>query len=251
MVKIQSSSIKTKAKAGRRRLVFILMFLLICVALLAGFVLQNLHLSIVKQRQSQLGLRSIPSAHVQEQQQKEQQQQQQKQQDAEPDTDDDQNDTEEQANFVEEEPDNNALDDDDGAEAENDEDENEEEVGGNDTEQKEQEQQQQQQGRGDDGVNGGDDETTEEAENNNNINGMRQEEEEQGAADAICPYGALSELTKTERYPHANDKTKRHMVDPPQGGKVALVCCMTTAGPWNFVIRHAWAPNVSVRSSSS
>jgi hypothetical protein len=241
MVAISGSS-KSKSKSKRIRVLMALCLLLFSAALLVGFVLQNLHMSIVKQHQnsninhhlrstssheSHQGLR-IPSDHAHLQQQQEQQQEQRQQKRTEPDDD---NDTE-PANFVEEAPENTPLDDDDGAEDEAEEEEVDEDEAeaGNDTEQEKQRKQQQ---VGDDGNIGGDD------------GGMRQEEEQQGAADAICPYGSLSELTRAERYPHADDGTKRHMVDPPQGGKVSLVCCMTTAGPWNFVIRHAWAPLVS------
>ena len=43
----------------------------------------------------------------------------------------------------------------------------------------------------------------------------------------------------TELYPSQGD---RHMVNPPSGGKVNLVCCATTAGPLNIVAHHKWAP---------
>lgn len=54
-----------------------------------------------------------------------------------------------------------------------------------------------------------------------------------------CPYRTLNDLTPEERYPQQGD---RHMVNPPKGGKVTLVCCETTAGPLNIVARNNWAP---------
>ena len=54
-----------------------------------------------------------------------------------------------------------------------------------------------------------------------------------------CPYQSLEDLSDEERYPRAGE---RHMVDPPSGGNVTLVCCQTTKGPWNIVVREAWAP---------
>jgi hypothetical protein len=261
-------------KSKRIRVLLILVLLLIFVALFVGFVLQNLHQSIVQKQnekqiidishESHLGLRnsnqnSIPNDHAHLRQQQQQQQQQDKKQQAEPDDDNDPEETdvvkeEEDANH--EEKNNNALDDDDGnedadeAEGEGDEAEGEggEENATGEPQEEEEEDEQAGAGGGDDGNIQGDD----------NVDKMRQEEEEQGAADAICPYGSLSELTQAERYPRKNASILgadgsssstpqlRHIVDPPQGGKVALVCCMTTAGPWNFVIRHAWAPKVSL-----
>jgi peptidyl-prolyl cis-trans isomerase A (cyclophilin A) len=55
-----------------------------------------------------------------------------------------------------------------------------------------------------------------------------------------CPYTALNDLTALERYPVAG--SDRHMVTPPQGGNVTLVCCHTTVGPWNILVHHKWAP---------
>lgn len=60
-----------------------------------------------------------------------------------------------------------------------------------------------------------------------------------------CPYTSLSDLTALERYPVAG--TDRHMVTPPQGGNVTLVCCHTTVGPWNILVHHKWAPNGAQR----
>jgi peptidyl-prolyl cis-trans isomerase A (cyclophilin A) len=55
-----------------------------------------------------------------------------------------------------------------------------------------------------------------------------------------CPYTTLADLTALERYPVAGPD--RHMVTPPQGGNVTLVCCHTTVGPWNILVHHKWAP---------
>ena len=54
-----------------------------------------------------------------------------------------------------------------------------------------------------------------------------------------CRYSALDDLTEDELYPQQG---KRHMITPPRGGKVTLVCCQTTKGPMNIVARHKWAP---------
>jgi cyclophilin family peptidyl-prolyl cis-trans isomerase len=37
------------------------------------------------------------------------------------------------------------------------------------------------------------------------------------------------------------------MVDPPIGGKLTLVCCQTTIGPWNILVHHKWAPHGAAR----
>jgi peptidyl-prolyl cis-trans isomerase A (cyclophilin A) len=55
-----------------------------------------------------------------------------------------------------------------------------------------------------------------------------------------CPYDKISELSDIERHPIAT-KT-RHMVDPPPGGRLQLVCCHTTAGPMSIAVHHKWAP---------
>jgi peptidyl-prolyl cis-trans isomerase A (cyclophilin A) len=56
---------------------------------------------------------------------------------------------------------------------------------------------------------------------------------------SICSYNSLSDIPTSELYPK---KGKRHMVDPPFGGKVSLVCCNTTVGPLNILAHHRWAP---------
>ena len=54
-----------------------------------------------------------------------------------------------------------------------------------------------------------------------------------------CPYTSLSDLTENELWPQ---KGPRHMIDPPKGGHITLVCCRTTKGPWNILVHHKWAP---------
>lgn len=54
-----------------------------------------------------------------------------------------------------------------------------------------------------------------------------------------CPYQSLDDLRTEERYPERGD---RHMVTPPEGGLVHLVCCKTTKGPINAVVHEKWAP---------
>lgn len=57
--------------------------------------------------------------------------------------------------------------------------------------------------------------------------------------DAPCTYKLVKDLPHHERFPQ---KGERHMIDPPSGGKVSLVCCDTTAGPLNILAHHKWAP---------
>jgi cyclophilin family peptidyl-prolyl cis-trans isomerase len=54
-----------------------------------------------------------------------------------------------------------------------------------------------------------------------------------------CQYHSISELSTEQTQPQANH---RHMVTPPRGGKLSLVCCETTKGPLSIVAHHAWAP---------
>ena len=54
-----------------------------------------------------------------------------------------------------------------------------------------------------------------------------------------CPYTSLRDLSSEERYPRAGS---RHMVEPPKGGLVTLVCCQSTVGTMNIAVRHNWAP---------
>lgn len=54
-----------------------------------------------------------------------------------------------------------------------------------------------------------------------------------------CPYMSLSHLTDSELHPQ---KGSRHMINPPGDGRLTLVCCETTAGPWNILTHHNWAP---------
>jgi cyclophilin family peptidyl-prolyl cis-trans isomerase len=59
-------------------------------------------------------------------------------------------------------------------------------------------------------------------------------------AEILCPYRSLSDLTDEQRMP--NTATDRHMVAPPVGGKISLVCCRTTKGTFTIVAHHKWAP---------
>lgn len=59
-----------------------------------------------------------------------------------------------------------------------------------------------------------------------------------------CSYRSLSDLPRRELYPTQGD---RHMINPPLGGKVSLVCCTTTAGPLNIMAHHKWAPHGAQR----
>ena len=80
--------------------------------------------------------------------------------------------------------------------------------------------------------------------NDNDIKKQQQQQQQQqeGISEGIgtCPYQSLADLTEEERYPVASEK--RHMVQPPQGGNVTLVCCQTTKGPWNILVHEKWAP---------
>lgn len=67
-------------------------------------------------------------------------------------------------------------------------------------------------------------------ENNNDVFSQR---------TAQCPYISLLDLSLEERYPRAGS---RHMVEPPKGGQVTLVCCQSTVGTMNIAVHHNWAP---------
>lgn len=55
-----------------------------------------------------------------------------------------------------------------------------------------------------------------------------------------CGYSSgLFDLSEEEVHPVAG---KRHMVTPPDGGKLSLVCCETTKGNLAMVVHHKWAP---------
>lgn len=60
-----------------------------------------------------------------------------------------------------------------------------------------------------------------------------------GKAPTQCAYSSLSDLTEAERNPVAGT---RHMVDPPKGGPLTLVCCVSTVGNMNIAVHHKWAP---------
>ena len=53
-----------------------------------------------------------------------------------------------------------------------------------------------------------------------------------------CPYTSIADLAPEELHPVAGP---RHMVTPPEGGPVHLVCCQTTKGPLNIMVHEKWA----------
>jgi cyclophilin family peptidyl-prolyl cis-trans isomerase len=50
-----------------------------------------------------------------------------------------------------------------------------------------------------------------------------------------CPYTSLDDLLTTDERVSSSLSSKQ--------GKQTLVCCTTTAGPWNILIHHHWAPH--------
>ncbi|VEU44941.1 unnamed protein product [Pseudo-nitzschia multistriata] len=61
-----------------------------------------------------------------------------------------------------------------------------------------------------------------------------------GVVPNSCGYSiGLKNLTQEELHPVAG---KRHMITPPKGGKLSLVCCETTKGNLAMVAHHRWAP---------
>lgn len=61
-----------------------------------------------------------------------------------------------------------------------------------------------------------------------------------GVIPNACGYNTgLKNLTEAELHPVAGE---RHMITPPQGGKISLVCCETTKGNLAIVAHHKWAP---------
>ncbi|CAB9510530.1 PPIases accelerate the folding of proteins. It catalyzes the cis-trans isomerization of proline imidic peptide bonds in oligopeptides (By similarity) [Seminavis robusta] len=59
-----------------------------------------------------------------------------------------------------------------------------------------------------------------------------------------CPYMSIHDLSEDERNPA---KGERHMITPPRGGMIHLVCCQTTQGPFNTLVHEQWAPNGAKR----
>lgn len=59
-----------------------------------------------------------------------------------------------------------------------------------------------------------------------------------------CPYQSFNDLTSEELFP---TKGNRHIVNPPKGGQLTLVCCETTRGFWSMVVRETWAPKGAAR----
>uniref|UniRef100_A0A7S4EPP0 PPIase cyclophilin-type domain-containing protein n=1 Tax=Pseudo-nitzschia australis TaxID=44445 RepID=A0A7S4EPP0_9STRA len=61
-----------------------------------------------------------------------------------------------------------------------------------------------------------------------------------GVVQNACGYKTgLKNLTQEQLYPVAGE---RHMITPPKGGKLSLVCCETTKGNLAMVAHHKWAP---------
>ena len=54
-----------------------------------------------------------------------------------------------------------------------------------------------------------------------------------------CPIRRIADLSEEELEPKAGS---RHMVDPPSGGKLSLICCGTTKGTFSTLLHHDWAP---------
>ena len=65
------------------------------------------------------------------------------------------------------------------------------------------------------------------------------DQEKAAASHSSCPYRSMNDLTDEELHPVQG---KRHMVTPPQGGSLHLVCCQTTKGPFNALVHEKWAP---------
>ena len=62
----------------------------------------------------------------------------------------------------------------------------------------------------------------------------------QGGTDTNkCSIASISSLSDEELRPVAGP---RHMITPPQGGKISLVCCETTQGNMNLLLHENWAP---------
>lgn len=68
--------------------------------------------------------------------------------------------------------------------------------------------------------------------------------EDAQAPSVSCPYQSFHDLTNDELHPSQDE---RHMVTPPKGGALTLVCCETTKGPWSIVVHEHWAPRGAKR----
>lgn len=73
-------------------------------------------------------------------------------------------------------------------------------------------------------------------------------QQQQHHHDLLCPVLSISSLSEYELHPKAgitssdNNNHGRHMVTPPDGGKLSLVCCKTTKGTFSALLHHRWAP---------
>lgn len=56
---------------------------------------------------------------------------------------------------------------------------------------------------------------------------------------AQCPVRSIDDLSADEVMPKAGP---RHMVQPPVGGMVTLICCETTKGSISALLHHVWSP---------
>ncbi|GKZ01535.1 hypothetical protein MPSEU_001104100 [Mayamaea pseudoterrestris] len=72
-----------------------------------------------------------------------------------------------------------------------------------------------------------------------------------------CPYQSFSDLSPSDRL-HLELPDNEQMKQSTRtssftssnsnfNNKLTLVCCTTTAGPWNLVVRHSWAPHGASR----
>ncbi|KAL7575578.1 hypothetical protein ACA910_020151 [Epithemia clementina (nom. ined.)] len=62
----------------------------------------------------------------------------------------------------------------------------------------------------------------------------------EGALEEDCPIVSIShQLSPSELHPI---KGSRHMVTPPDGGPLTLVCCNTTKGSLSLLLHKRWAP---------
>jgi len=90
------------------------------------------------------------------------------------------------------------------------------------------------------------------SDNNNNNNNNNIVTNSLGKARSVptgeniykCPYASIDDLAEPELHPA---KGMRHMVDPPAGGPLTLVCCKTTKGVFNTLVHEKWAPKGAQR----
>jgi cyclophilin family peptidyl-prolyl cis-trans isomerase len=66
-----------------------------------------------------------------------------------------------------------------------------------------------------------------------------QQQQQQQQEFASCPVTSISSLSDAELHPVTGT---RHMVTPPDGGRLTLVCCSTTKGHLSVLLHENWAP---------